>query len=82
MRPRPERVTERPASPPPLPGASDGKGWADTPGHGAAIDRKIAQLEGRSIRDAECISDLYERIAWLGLPWWRRAFRRPPWLAH
>lgn len=33
-----------------------------------------------SCTDAGNIAHLYDRIAWLALPWWRRAFRRPPWL--
>ena len=30
--------------------------------------------------DIEHINELYARVAWLSLPWWRRAFTKPPWL--
>ena len=30
--------------------------------------------------DAGNISEMYNRIWWLSLPFWRRAFRTPPWL--
>lgn len=37
-------------------------------------------MHRRSLQDIGHINDLYERVAWLAQPWWRRAFRKPPWL--
>ncbi len=37
-------------------------------------------MHRRTCADATHIADLYERTSWLSQPWWRRAFRRPPWL--
>lgn len=43
-------------------------------------NRWINVLHRRSIDDSQHINHLYERIAWLSRPWWRRAFRTAPWL--
>lgn len=32
--------------------------------------------------DIEHINELYARIDWLSKPWYKRAFRRPPWLTR
>lgn len=40
----------------------------------------IVVMHRRSCNDARAIGELYGRIAWLARPWWRRAFRTPPWL--
>lgn len=40
----------------------------------------VSVMHRRTVADAEHIGELYERVRWLALPWWRRAGRRPPWL--
>jgi hypothetical protein len=40
----------------------------------------LGVMHRRTCSDIEHINALYERLAWLALPWWRRAFRKPPWL--
>lgn len=40
----------------------------------------VGRLDQRSISDIASITKLYERTSWLARPWWRRAFRKPPWL--
>lgn len=30
--------------------------------------------------DIQHINELYKRVVWLTLPWWRRLGRKPPWL--
>lgn len=41
-------------------------------------ERLINMLHRRSIRDIDHINHLYDRIAWLERPWWRRIFKKAP----
>lgn len=41
---------------------------------------RVINIQHRMLcKDAENIAHLYERIAWLALPWWKRLVRRRPW---
>ena len=49
--------------------------------HDVAEAERWANIHHRMLcTDIEHINELYARVAWLSLPWWRRAFTKPPWL--
>jgi hypothetical protein len=53
-------------------------GWPDVTSFADATFW-LRVMHRRTRSDIDHINRLYERITWLSQPWWRRAFRRPPW---